>query len=94
MLKAKKVASNSNAISASATSQMIVPSHDKNAALQLVGVPTATRHGCGARPFASFSGSADSCTQTKKEAPMKLPFVDFFMQLNASNSQLVSSTTY
>ena len=69
-------------------------SHDKNAALQLVGVPTATRHGCGARPFASFSGSADSCTQTKKEAPMKLPFVDFFMQLNASNSQLVSSTTY
>ena len=73
MLKAKKVASNSNAVSANATLQMIVPSHDKNAALQLVGVPTATRRGCGARPFASFSGPAH-----EQEAPHEVTVRKFF----------------
>lgn len=67
MLNAEKVARISKAVSASGTSQRIVPSQDKNTALQLVGVPTATRHGCGARSFASNSGSADSCHNEKKK---------------------------
>ena len=45
----------------------MVPSHAKNAALQLVGVPNVTKVGWGLRFSASTTGSAESCTQPVEE---------------------------
>jgi len=67
ILNAKNVASKSKGASARGTLHRMVPSHAKNAAVQLVGVPSTTTVGWGPRFSASTTGSADSCTQPVEE---------------------------
>jgi len=57
----------SKGASARGTLHRMVPSHAKNAAVQLVGVPSTTTVGWGPRFSASTTGSADSCTQPVEE---------------------------